>query len=145
MFENGFGLSVDPLDELKEDIKLLDNDGNPFCLCEIKGTNKGVKREHINQTDSHRDRSGYDNSFPAILVINTHIRSSRTIIEKDQDVAEEQIKHAKKMGVLIMRTLDLLNLLRLMYNKKITLEGIIDIITKKHGWLKVNNDSYEII
>ncbi|MGR3173119.1 MAG: hypothetical protein ACUZ8N_00780 [Candidatus Scalindua sp.] len=145
VFENGLGLSVDPVDELKEDIKLLDNDGKPFCLCEIKGTNKGVKRDHINQTDSHRDRSGYDHSFPAILIINTHIRSSRTVIEKDQDVAEEQINHAKKMGVLILRTLDLLELLRLMYNKRINLEEILNILTKEHGWLKVNNDSYEII
>ncbi len=145
MFENGFGLSVDSVDELKEDIKLLDNDGNPFCLCEIKGTNKGVKRDHINQTDSHRDRSGYADTFPAILIINTHIRSSRTILEKDQDVAEEQVKQAKKMGVLILRTLDLLKLLRLMYEKKINLKEIINLITKNHGWLKVNNDSYEII
>ncbi|MBT6045594.1 MAG: hypothetical protein HOG49_02120 [Candidatus Scalindua sp.] len=145
VFENGFGLSVDPVDELKEDIKLLDNDDKPFCLCEIKGTNKGVKRDHINQTDSHRDRSGYIDTFPAILIINTHIRSSRTILEKDQDVAEEQVKQAKKMGVLILRTLDLLKLLSLMYDKKINLKEIINLITKNHGWLKVNNDSYEII
>lgn len=145
VFENGFSLSVDPVDELKEDIKLLDNDGKPFCLCEIKGTNKGVKRDHINQTDSHRNRSGYADTFPAILIINTHIRSSRTILEKDQDVAEEQVKQAKKMRVLILRTLDLLKLLRLMFDKKINLEEIINIITKKHGWLKVNNDSCEII
>ncbi len=145
VFENGFGLSVDPVDEFKEDLKLLDNDGKPFCLCEVKGTNKGVKREHINQTDSHRERSGFNNDFPAILIINTHIRNSRTIREKDQDVAEEQINHAKKMGVLIMRTLDLLGLLHLLYDKKIDLDEIINIITKNHGWLKVNQDGYELI
>ncbi len=145
VFENGFGLSVDPVDELKEDLKLLDSQGKPFCLCEVKGTNKGVKREHINQTDSHRESSGFNNDFPAILIINTHIRNSRTIIEKDQDIAEEQINHAKKMGVLIMRTLDLLELLRLLYDKKIHLDEILKILIKKHGWLKVNQDGYELI
>lgn len=145
VLEKGFGLSVDPVDELKEDLKLLDSEGKPFCLCEVKGTNKGVKREHINQTDTHRESSGFNNDFPAILIINTHIRNSRTLVEKDQEIAEAQINHAKKMRVLIIRTLDLLELLRLLYDKKINLNKILNILIKEHGWLKVKQDGYEII
>lgn len=145
LFEKGFGISVDPVDELKEDLKLLDSEGSPFCLCEVKGTNRGVKREHINQTDSHRERSGFKSDFPAILIINTHIKNSRTVLEKDQSIADEQLRHANKLNILLLRTIDLLALLKLYLAKKVTLKDLISVFTTQHGWLKVGSEGYEVI
>ncbi|MEJ1372716.1 MAG: hypothetical protein RPU41_03200 [Candidatus Sedimenticola sp. (ex Thyasira tokunagai)] len=145
VFRDGFQVAVDEKDELREDFKLLNVNSDPICLCEVKGTNKGAKREYINQADSHRERSGFDDDFPSLLIINTHIKNARTVSEKYQDIANEQILHAVKMNVLIVRTIDLLNLLKIYVNKQITIEEVKGIFTTSSGWLKVSGEMYALV
>ncbi len=145
LFSAGFGVDVDTTDELREDTKLLDERQEVICLCEVKGTNKGVKREHINQADSHRERSGFDEKFPSILIVNTHIKNARTVPEKDQEIANEQILHAVKMNILVLRTVDLLELLRLHLIGKLTKEDIVELLTTNCGWLRLIDGETSII
>lgn len=42
VFRDGFGIAVDPTDQLREDFKLLDSNKKPFLLCEVKSTNRGL-------------------------------------------------------------------------------------------------------
>ena len=144
VFVDGFGIAVDTKDELREDFKLLDGSSKPICLCEVKGTNTGVKREYIYQADSHRERSNFDAEFPTLLIINTHIKNARSVTEKDQEIANEQILHAVKMNVLIMRTIDLLALLRVYFNGKLTLKEVAELFTNNSGWLRVSGDEYVV-
>jgi len=113
ILRDGFDLKIDDIDEFKEDFKITDNKGKPVILVEVKGTNKGITRQHINQTDSHRERAELDQEFPSILIINTNIKRSNSLRDKYQKVAKEQIKHAVKMNVLVMRAIDFLNMLYL--------------------------------
>jgi hypothetical protein len=145
VLQKGFGFNIDAKDELKEDLKILDEDGKIRVLVEIKGTNKGVKREYINQTDSHRERASFPETFPTLLIINTNCKKSRTIEEKNVEVAQEQVLHAKKMNVLIIRTLDLLELLRQLIDEKVTNEDCLKIFQEKAGWLKVTSEKLEIV
>ncbi|NRB65609.1 MAG: hypothetical protein HRU40_21760 [Saprospiraceae bacterium] len=144
-FEEGFGIAVDGKDELREDFKLLNSASEPFCLCEVKGTNKGIKREYINQADSHRERSGFDSGFPALLLMNTHIKNARSLIEKDQEIANEQIKHAVNMNVLIMRTIDFIGLLRMFLMGKLNRKEFEILLCESKGWLRVEEQDYRII
>lgn len=89
ILEIGLGIKVDMTDQFREDLKLLGKDGKVVCVCEVKGINRGIGREYINQTDSHRERSGYDNKFPALLIANTNIKSARSIHEKEQEIAQD--------------------------------------------------------
>jgi hypothetical protein len=145
VFKKGFEFSLDTEDELREDFKILDEDGKPIVFVEVKGTNKSVKREHINQCDSHRERADLPTDFPSILVINTHIKNARNIDEKDQEIAGEQIKHAVKNNVLILRTLDLLRLLSLKFDRDIHKNEIISLLNINSGWLKVSKEKWEVI
>lgn len=145
IFQNGFNIAVDLIDELREDFKLVNDNKDVFCLCEVKGTNKGVKREHINQADSHRERSGYDSTFASLLIMNTNIKSARSISEKDQELAKEQIRHAKKMNILVLRTLDLIELLRLFLAGVVTRDDVCQLLTMNAGWLKVTRDGHTVI
>jgi hypothetical protein len=145
IFKKGFEFSLDTKDELREDLKILDENGKPIVFVEVKGTNTGVKREHINQCDSHREKAGLPLNFPSILVINTHIKNARNIDEKDQEIAVEQIKHATKNNVLILRTLDLLRLLSLKFDRGIPKNEIISLLSINFGWLKVSKDKWEVI
>lgn len=145
LLRDGFSFNIDYIDEYKEDLKIVDDDNVPLVFIEVKGTNKSVKREYINQTDSHRERAGLDQTFPALLVINTHIKNSKSIDDKDHTISREQIEHAVKMRVLVIRTLDLLYLLRHKDNGKILQQEILEILYNKLGWLKVDSDRWEII
>ena len=123
---------------------ILDGESNPLVFTEVKGTTRGVKREHVNQADSHRERAGLSTDFPTVLLINTHTKNSRSIGEKDQDVASEQVAHAVKMRVLIVRTLDLLNLLALLQENLLTKDKILSHLQTDTGWLKVSGKKIEI-
>ncbi len=63
---------------------------------------------------------------------------------KDLEVASEQIKKAVADKILIIRTLDLLNLIFLEDAGKISKDKIIEIFQKECGWLKSTQESYEI-
>jgi hypothetical protein len=141
----GFAMEVNSTDERREDIKIQGTDGKPILFGEIKGTNAGVKREYINQADSHRERAGLTPSFPTILIINTHMKNARTVAEKDQPVPAEQIAHATKIRVLILRTLDLVRLLRQMQEGKVDRNKVLEVLCSKVGWLKCGDETFEIV
>jgi len=145
VLSDGFEIPVNSFDEYKEDIKILSEKEELIIFCEVKGVNRGVKREHVNQADSHRERAGLPSSFPAILVMNTHIKNTRSIDEKDKDIPKEQIIHARKINVLILRTLDLLRLLKLKMDGEIDKNKVVDVLCSGGGWLKVSNDNWERI
>ncbi len=140
-----FDFSIDDTDEKKEDLKILDKDGKVILLCEVKGTNKGVQRSHVYQPDSHRERANQPRKFPSILIINSHIRNSRTIIEKDKAVENEQVVLAVDHNVLILRTIDLLRFASLKLESKISTEEFLKLLTSESGWLKANDEGYEVI
>jgi hypothetical protein len=145
LFSEGFGIIVDGKDELREDFKLLNSASEPFCLCEVKGINKGVKREHINQADSHRERSGFDADFPSLLLINSHIKNARSVVEKDQEIANEQIRHATNMNVLMLRTIDLLGMLRMFLMGRLNRQDLEELLISSRGWLRVEEQEYRVI
>lgn len=133
------------MDEYREDLKILDDKSAPLVFCEVKGVNRGVKREHVNQADSHRERADLPATFPALLILNTHIKNARDLEEKDKDVPMEQVVHAKKNNVLILRTLDLLRLLCLKLQQNIPKEVIIDLFIQSSGWLRVTEEKWTIV
>lgn len=144
LLTNGFGFKVSDDDTYREDIRILNDNGEPAIFGEIKGTTRGVKREYINQADSHRERAGLPSQFPTILIINTHTKNARSVEEKDQAVASEQVKHAVNMNVLIIRTIDMLNLLVMMQKHRVSQADILTMFKTHVGWLKVSGDEIQI-
>lgn len=145
LLEKGFGLKIDTYDELREDIRILNKANQPIIFIEIKGTNRGVKRENINQADSHRERANLPVDFPTVLIMNTHIKNARNLAEKDQDIAIEQVVHATKSNVLILRTYDLLQLLELYLSEVISQDYVVSIFATRTGWLKVIDKQVQIV
>lgn len=145
VMNKGFEFKVVQKDEFKEDIQIVSESNEPLLLVEVKGTNSGIKNENINQTDTHRERNGFKQSFPAILIINTVIKNARTLAEKDHPVGEEQIKHAVRNGVLILRTLDLLQLLKMHLEGKIGKEEVLKLLLENKGWLRVTPEKLEVL
>ena len=144
IIQEGFGLLVIDEEDYREDFKIIDGDKNPLVLVEVKGTNKGITREFVNQADSHRERAELNVDFPSILIVNTQIKKSNSLEDKYLDVAEEQVKHAVKMKVLVMRTIDLLNMLYLKEKGVVPAEAFLDILKSENGWLKTSQTSWNI-
>ncbi len=146
--EKYFGIGAERAEGFIDDLKLLlPGDGGSltcFAVAEVKGINSGVKREHINQADSHRERLKLSNNFPTLLIVNTKT-DAIDMQAKNLAVATEQIKKAVTDNILIIRTLDLLNLIFLLEEKKINRDDVILIFKSKTGWLKATKDDFSIL
>jgi hypothetical protein len=144
-FEQGLGLTVRREESFREDMALVDHEGRQIALIEVKGTAHGVQREHVNQADSHRERANLPASFPSLLVINTNIKKSASLEAKDRPVAAEQVEHAARNGVLIIRTIDLLFLIQRRLAGTMTSNEILVLLLQSHGWLRVTRESCEVL
>ncbi len=145
ILENYFSLRVDSLDVNIEDAKILDKDGTVLTMIEIKGTKKGIKREHINQVDSHRERNGLKSETPGVLIINNEMSTVGVKERMGTDVPTDQIKHANNLNILILRTIDLLLLIRQF--EKVTNRGeqLLSLLGSGGGWLRVDLESYKLL
>ena len=144
LLHDGFGFHIDPTDEFREDLKILDSENRALCLCEIKGVNKSVQREYINQADSHRERSGFADDFPTLLIVNVSMKGGRSIVERDQPIADEQVAHARSMNILIVRAIDLVRLLKLLNRGNLKLTTVVELFTSQSGWLKVTDSGWTV-
>ncbi len=146
ILEDFFKFKVDPNDEGIEDAKIVDENLVPIFMLEIKGSKKGIKREHINQVDSHRERNNLPTSIPGILFINNKMDVVGIENKLKTTVPKEHIKHAKRLNVLIIRTIDLLYLMKHLEretNKR--KEVMANLLNSGGGWLSADLSEYKII
>ncbi len=142
-----FALKLDPMDERREDFKILDDCNSILAFVECKGVNRSVRFEDVNQVDTNRERSGSDDSTPGILVINSD-RSTEGIDERLAAVVDtKQTKHARVLNVLIIRTIDLLFLMMHLEEKPPAERGdvLLGLLRRGGGWLRCDRDGHELV
>lgn len=147
IFETYFNFKVDPIDEGREDAKILDESGKPILFIESKGTKGGIRREHVNQVDSHRERNGLTDTVPGALLINNQMSIESVEDRLATEVPNEHIIHAKNSNILIIRTIDLLFLMKFIEskNKKDRKTLLLKLFNSGGGWLSVNDKNYKIM
>ncbi len=115
------------------------------AIVEVKGTDGNVRRGHINDLDSHRERyielrePGIGSNFPALLVVNTFARES-SIADKDQEIHPDIVRHAVATHVLVTRGLDLYRALELMLQSRIAADDMVAMLLERAGWLRVTDE-----
>lgn len=143
LMKNGMSLEVTNKDKGYEDLQLWDRPeeekGPVVAVIESKGVNGNVDRAAINQVDDHRERNGYDGDFPGVLIANTFIKSSNSLVDKDKPIEQEQINHAVKMRVLILRTLDLIRAYDMILSGTMKIEDFKKILLAEKGWLEISD------
>jgi hypothetical protein len=92
VLERFLGLKVTKIEEFKEDLKLfvLPNE-ELIAIAEVKGVNSGIKRDHINQVDSHRERLELSPSFPAILIVNAKMNIASLEGKNIEKITKDEI------------------------------------------------------
>lgn len=145
VLEDGLKFKVSNEEEgFIQDLTLLDDTGNEMALVEVKGINGNVTNSHIYQSDGHRGRRDKADGFPSILIANTFIKKSNQLSDKFEAIGSEQIKLAVKKNVLVIRTIDLLNLLRLASEGTVTQKEVHSIFLERNGWLEVTGGTWEV-
>lgn len=128
-----------------EDFWLLDENGNDVAICEAKGVNTNVKREHITALVLHREERDLPDDFPSILIMNTFANAT-TIKQKDrQGVGRIERRRATRNNVLIVRTLDLVRLLDLLEQGRLEQTEVRALLLNETGWLKASDKELEIV
>lgn len=133
-------------DSGKEDATILDAAGQPVCFLEIRGANRGIRREDINQVDSHRERSGVTSATPGALIFNDEMEVVGLTEGLATPVHHEQVAHAARMNVLVVRTIDLLFLMRHTEAKPIheRAEELLKLLNSGGGWLNASEVGYQV-
>ncbi|HEY4233764.1 MAG TPA: hypothetical protein VGM76_10075 [Lacipirellulaceae bacterium] len=144
LFHRFFGLNLVTDDKCIEDATLPDDDGNVLAVFEVKGISRNFTRNHINQADSHRERLSLPPTTPAILIVNTMMAAS-SIETKDEAPHPDIVKKAYADRVLLIRTLDLLRFADGIEKGSFTKPEFKAILLNKAGWLKVEDDTFEIV
>jgi hypothetical protein len=112
VFRSFFALNLKSDEAYIEDAIIYDSKQKPIFVVEIKGVNAGIKREHINQVDSHRERLDMPPEIPGLLVINDFADTDGIDERKAKQIDPNHLKHAIQHNVKILRTTTLFEFMR---------------------------------
>lgn len=108
-----FGLNLNSKEAYIEDAMICSASGEREYVVEIKGVSAGIKREHINQLDSHRERLGLNDQIPGLLLINDFADVAGLEARKSKPIDSQHLEHAKRLNVRILRTTTLIEFMQL--------------------------------
>jgi hypothetical protein len=112
-----FKLDLHSKEEFIEDAIIYEG-GKPLFVVEIKGVNAGLKRDHVNQVDSHRERLGISPEIPGLLIINDFSDIDGLAERKVKTFDTLHTAHAEKLNIKILRTIRLLEIVRALEPEK---------------------------
>jgi hypothetical protein len=106
-----FDLKIKSEEQYVDDAIIYDDRGQVIFVVEIKGVNGGVKREHINQVDSHRERLSLNAKIPGLLVINDFMDVEDFEQRKGKTFDQQNLVHAQNLNVKVLRTVTLFEMM----------------------------------
>lgn len=106
------------------------------ALAEVKGTNTHVRRDDVNQVDSHRDAAERSQEFPGLLIVNI-FRGNDTLEQRELPVPEQPLSRAVNSNVLILRTKDLYDLVALKLGNEDAGQQLVAALSAGGGCLTV--------
>lgn len=140
-----FELNVTDIEDFKEDALIKDDGGNPIVVIEVKGTNGGIKRKYINQLDTNRERINISAHTPGLLIINDQMNTEGFEKRLNTTVSEEHIKHAHNLNILIIRTIEMLYIMRILKTGKNIKNNFLKYVFSGGGILRYIDEKVEHI
>lgn len=113
-----------------------DHDLHSVVMLETQSAAGSVGKDAIDQIDQRRTRAGLSKSTPAILFINSDMTIENVMKRAERAVPAETINYAKNLNVMIIRTIDLLLLMRQLENAEARGELLMTLLLSHRGWLK---------
>ncbi len=145
ILESFFQLEVDQVEETRVHAVIIGGDDAPSVMIQAASTERGIQIELLDQMDSHRKRHWPSTPMPAVLFINNDIPMIGIDARLKTDVPEELVKHARDLNILMVRTIDLLFLMRHLEEDPQRKSRLMHIFSSGGGWLKADADGYEVV
>jgi hypothetical protein len=128
----------------KEDFWIVNADGGDIALAEAKGIGSHVRNEHVNQVDNFRgDLERTAAELPGLLVVNIFRRSS-DLEQKQLPVHPTVVATARRQNVLVLRGIDLYNLLSRSRESETTGAEFLTHLQGGGGWLEVGDNGLQL-
>jgi len=142
-FLNELGIETRQDESFEEDFWIIQG-GEDVVIAEVKGMNGNIKRQDIAKLDGHRKAREKPDDFPALLVANT-FAILQDVREKNERIGPSECKRATADHILVMRTVDLINLYELIAQERLELSRFIEMLLTESGWLKVDASGWTVI
>ena len=111
ILESVFDFHVEVAADRKNAV-ITEDDHRPILLFQSSSTDKGIDKDFIDQIHMYRESMGLSKSLRAILFVNSDMASKDIRARAEKGVVEDIVRYAAAQNVLIVRTIDLLLLMR---------------------------------
>ena len=138
-FQSRFGLRTERKETYKEDFWILGENSQKILIAETKTHDGGIKRQDITKLDMHRTDNKLDDTFPALLIVNAHLKAN-SWKDKLRKVDKQDYEVAAQFNVLIVRIEDLLFFWNLIVEGKKSSEELLRYFLTEKGWMEVQQD-----
>ena len=142
-FLKALGMETRQDEQFEEDFWVTQG-GKDIVIAEVKSMNGNVSRQDIGKLDNHRKARNKPDDFPGLLVANT-FAALQDLKGKNKRIEPNECKRAAADHILVIRTIDLLNLYELISQERLQLGQFIDLLLTTSGWLKVDANGWEAI
>jgi hypothetical protein len=130
--------------DLKAEDFWIVEEGQDRVLAEVKGVGGSVNRQAVNQVDNHRaEHELAVEEVPGVLVINT-FRNSDDEGQRKTPVSADVARHAVRLNVLVLRSLDLYFLLNRALAGEEMGKVLVEALQAGGGWLQVTESSQSL-
>ena len=137
ILESVFDLKVEATAN-RECLIIVDHDRKPISLLETRSAEGGVEKAFIDEIHEHRKIAGHPDALPAVLLINSDTLIHDIAKRAEARVSEEVANYAKDLHVLIIRTIDLLLLMRQLEHNTHRANKLTRLLRSGAGWLKID-------
>jgi|GEM_PF-4109854 len=145
IFKDYFGLKIDAADKTKENFKILSAGGKVIAFCETVGIRDRLKRENINQIDTRREYRELSSQVPGLLIINNAMKADGITERLKATIDTEQVTHARNLNILLLRSIDLLYLMKHLEKQPRRGETFLGLLEGGGGWLRADDKQYEVV
>jgi len=122
---------------------IADNDRRPILIFQSYSTEKPIVRDFIDQIRVHRESKTLPNSLRAVLFINSDMASSDIRQRAEKAIAEDIVRYAAEQNVLIVRTIDLLFLMRQLERDSERGRKLTQLLLSRGGWLRADWEGHK--
>lgn len=134
---DGTGYVAEDRPDVKAEDFWIVEAGEDRALVEVKGIGGSISRPAVNQVDNHRAENELSvEEMPGVLIVNP-FRNSDAFDQRTLPVSSDVIKHAVRLNVLVLRTLDLYYLLHHALDGNKGAEKFVEALPLGGGWLQV--------
>jgi hypothetical protein len=137
ILESVFEFKVDQ-DQNRESLIITDHNRRPILMMDARGTEGSVEKDFIDEIHRHRKIAGLPDTMPAVLLVNSDMLIHDITKKAEARVRDEVVNYAKDLNVLIVRTIDLLLLMRQLEKDTHRGSKLTRLLLSGGGWLKMD-------